>query len=279
MFSMYHYTSPISKLILYFGLIACALILMAPAIFGFIISTQSLTQVYSYPPRFSPGSHLIQNYSEAFVRVKLGRLILNSLLISVIVATVKIVISILAGFAFAYFDFKGKNLIFFLSIATIVLPVPVRLIPTYQLVRLLGWVDTYYALTVPFFASFMGSFLFRQFYLTVPASLSDAAKIDGCSPMKFLFYILLPLSYNNIAALFVVQFIYMWTQYLWPLVATNSDTMRVVQIGIKMLMATEGINKWNLIMAGATVALIPPLVILLTMRKWVVRGVTLQIAK
>ena len=154
------------------------------------------------------------------------------------------------------------------------LPLPVRIISTFQLMDTLNWVNTYYALTIPFFASATGTLLFRQFFLTVPPSLSDAARIDGAGPMRFLTWILLPLSYNNLVALFMVEFVYMWNEYLWPLIVTTSNEMRVAQIGIKMLVATDAQAEWNVIMAGVILVMLPPLIILLLLRNHFMRSVT-----
>src|SRR5690606_34370125 len=174
-------------------------------------------------------------------------------------------------------DFRGKWLFFGLILITHMLPLPVRIVPTFELITRLGWADTYWALTVPFFASATGTLLFRQFFLTVPHALADAARIDGAGPMRFLVSILLPLSRTNLAALFMVEFIYAWNEYLWPLVATSSDRMRVVQIGIKTLLASEAqAAEWNVVMAGAMISIVPPLLVLLLLQGAFVKGFALQ---
>jgi sn-glycerol 3-phosphate transport system permease protein len=211
----------------------------------------------------------------AWTKVNLGRLLANSFVISISVALGKIVLSILAAFAFTYFrDFPGKSLLFIVILITHMLPLPVRIVSTFQLMDTLGWVNTYNALTIPFFASATGTLLFRQFFLTVPASLSDAARIDGAGPMRFLTQILVPLSYNNLMALFMVEFVYMWNEYLWPLIVTTSNEMRVAQIGIKMLVATDAQAEWNVIMAGVILVMLPPLIILLLLQNHFMRSVT-----
>jgi len=162
---------------------------------------------------------------------------------------------------------------FWMIFVTLMLPVPVRIISTYQVVTTLGWVDTYAGLTIPLIASATATFLFRQFYLTIPDELVDAAKIDGSGPLRFLWSILLPNSGANIAALFVVMFIYGWNQYLWPLMVTNSEKMKVVVVGIASLIPTgTQLPEWNLVMAGAIMALLPPVLILLLMQRWFVHG-------
>jgi sn-glycerol 3-phosphate transport system permease protein len=231
--------------------------------------------VFIYPPRLIPGTSLLENVRLAWTKVGLGRLLANSLLISISVALGKIGLSILAAFAFTYFrDFPGKNLLFVVILITHMLPLPVRIVSTFQLMDNLGWVNTYYALTIPFFASATGTLLFRQFFLTVPQSLSDAARIDGAGPMRFLTRILVPLSYNNLMALFMVEFVYMWNEYLWPLIVTTSNEMRVAQIGIKMLVATDAQAEWNVIMAGVILVMLPPLIILLLLQNHFMRSVT-----
>jgi len=163
---------------------------------------------------------------------------------------------------------------------TQMLPLPVRIIPTYQLMASFNWINSYYALMVPFFASTTGLLLFRQFYMTVPADLPDAARVDGAGPMRYFWQILIPISKTNIAALFVIEFIFMWSQYLWPLIVTTTSEMRVIQIGIKMLLASEQIApEWNIIMAATVIAMLPPLIVLLVLRKSFVEGIAMQTAK
>ena len=256
-------------------LLVCVSITCFPVLYALLISTFDFQQVFIYPPRLIPGISLLENVGLAWSKVSLGRLLANSFVISISVALGKTLLSILAAFAFTYFrDFPGKNLLFVVILITHMLPLPVRIISTFQLMDTLNWVNTYYALTIPFFASATGTLLFRQFFLTVPASLSDAARIDGAGPMRFLTRILLPLSYNNLVALFMVEFVYMWNEYLWPLIVTTSNEMRVAQIGIKMLVATDAQAEWNVIMAGVILVMLPPLVILLLTQNHFMRSVT-----
>jgi sn-glycerol 3-phosphate transport system permease protein len=246
-----------------------------PVLYALLVSTFDFQQVFIYPPRLIPGTSFLQNLVLAWNKVNLGRLLANSLVISVGVAFGKIALAVLAAFAFTYFrDFPGKTFCFVVILITHMLPLPVRIVSTYQLMDSLGWVNTYYALTIPFFASATGTLLFRQFFLTVPTSLSDAARMDGAGPMRFLTQILLPLSYNNLVALFMVEFVYMWNEYLWPLIVTTSNEMRVAQIGIKMLVATDAQAEWNVIMAGVILVMLPPLIILLLFQKQFMRSVT-----
>lgn len=262
--------------LIYLGLAGAALVIAFPVLFAAVVSTQSLQEVFEYPPKLTPGRSLAANYAHAWEKAGLGRLLLNSAFIAVAVSVGKIVLSVAAAFAFTYFGpFPGRTLCFLLILITHMLPLPVRIVPTYQLMQTLDWVDTYRALTVPFFASATGTLLFRQFFLTVPTSLSDAARIDGAGPVRFLLTILLPLSGNNLAALFMVEFVYMWNDYLWPLIVTTSQDMRVVQIGIKLLVATDAQAEWNVIMAGVVLAMLPPLGVVMALQRQFVRSVTL----
>ncbi len=266
------------KLLTHFLLIISILVIASPVIYALIVSTQSFQDVFAYPPKLLPGKHIAENYIAAWQQVNMGRLLLNSFIVSTAVAFGKIILSLLAAFAFTYFGrFRGQGFCFVLVLITHMLPLPVRIVPTFELMQDFNWVDSYYALTIPFFASATGTLLFRQFFLTVPDSLADAARIDGAGPMQFLSRILMPLARTNITALFLIEFIYMWNQYLWPLVVTNSKEMRVVQIGIKMLLASEAqAAEWNVIMAGTILALLPPLVLLIMLQKSFVKGFALQ---
>lgn len=255
-------------------LLVCVFITCFPVLYALLVSTFDFQQVFVYPPRLIPGTSFLKNLLLAWNKVHLGRLLANSLVISVSVALGKIALAVLAAFAFTYFrDFPGKNLLFVIILITHMLPLPVRIVSTFQLMDSLGWVNTYYALTIPFFASATGTLLFRQFFLTVPTSLSDAARIDGAGPMRFLTRILVPLSYNNLVALFMVEFVYMWNEYLWPLIVTTSNDMRVAQIGLKMLVATDAQAEWNVIMAGVVLVMLPPVIILLLFQKHFMRSV------
>ncbi len=265
---------------LHLVLAASVLLVAFPVLYGAVVSTQTFQDLFSYPPKITPGDAAPDNYLAAWQKAGMGRLLLNSTLMSVVTALGKIVLSLMAAFALTYFrDFPGKTALFVLILITHMLPLPVRIVPTYQLMQALGWVNTYYALTIPFFASATGTLLFRQFFLTVPASLSEAARIDGAGPLRFLLTILVPLSLNNIAALFMVEFVYMWNQYLWPLIVTTSHQMRVVQIGIKVLVATDAQAEWNIIMAGVMIAMLPPLLVVLALQRTFVRSLSLGAEK
>jgi sn-glycerol 3-phosphate transport system permease protein len=244
-----------------------------PLYYAVAISTQSVEEVTSGPPSILPSASGWDNYAEVWRRIRMGRLLLNSLSLAVTISVGKIAISMLSAFAIVYFAFRGRQLVFWMIFVTLMLPVPVRIISTYQVVSDLGWINSYAGLTIPLMASATATFLFRQFYLTIPPDLSDAAQIDGAGPLRFLWSILLPNSWPNIAALFVVLFIYGWNQYLWPLMITSTEDMRVVVTGIAAFVPTgTQLPEWNLVMAAAVMALGPPVLVVLLMQRWFVQG-------
>ncbi|HUM14145.1 MAG TPA: sn-glycerol-3-phosphate ABC transporter permease UgpE [Candidatus Nitrosotalea sp.] len=255
-------------------LIACIAVVAFPLYFAFVVSTQDLQQVVQRPPRLLPSSHMLDNYAQAWRKANMGGMLFNSAVMAVTVAVGKIVISMLSAFAIVYFNFRGRMVCFWMIFVTLMLPVPVRLMSTYEVTGTLGWLNTYQGLTVPLMASATATFLFRQFYLTIPNEMAEAAQLDGAGPLRFLWRFLLPLSWANIAALFVVLFIFGWNQYLWPLMITNTEAMRTVVIGLEQLIPRSGteLPTWNLIMAGAMMALLPPVAIIIFMQRWFVKG-------
>ncbi|MBC7093462.1 ABC transporter permease subunit [Candidatus Bipolaricaulota bacterium] len=251
-----------------------------PLYFTFVMGTLTHQEAYAFPPKLVPGNQFFANVTEAWHRVNLGRLMANSALVAVAVAVGKIVLSVLAAFAFTHFHFRGRILLFPLSMITQMLPLPVRIVPAYGLMASFGWLNTYYALIIPYLASTTGLLLFRQFFLTVPDELSDAARVDGAGPLRYLWNVLIPLSKTNIAALFVIEFVYMWNEYLWPLIVTTAPQMRVAQIGLKMMITSERTAaEWNIIMAGTILIMLPPLVVLIVMRRQFAQGIAMQSTK
>jgi sn-glycerol 3-phosphate transport system permease protein len=255
-------------------LVAAVAVLAFPLYYAFVISTQSLGEVSSLPPKLYPSTSLLDNYAQAWERARMGRMLVNSAVMAVAIAIGKIAISLLSAFAIVYFKFRGKQVVFWMIFMTLMLPVPVRIVSTYNVITIMGWVDTYWGLTVPLMASATGTFLFRQFYQTIPDSLAEAAQLDGAGPLRFLWSILLPLSKANIAALFVILFVYGWNEYLWPLMVTNTPDMRTAVIGIEALVPRSGsqLPEWNIIMAAAVMVLLPPVVVIVVMQRWFVKG-------
>jgi len=261
-------------------LIAGVLLVAFPIYVTFVASTLTLDQIMTVPMPLVPGDQLFANYSQVLKagttggsQASVAQMLLNSTIMALAIALGKIAISIIASFAIVYFRFPLRNFFFWMIFVTLMLPVEVRIIPTFKVVSDLGMLNSYVGLTLPLIASATATFLFRQFFLTVPEELAEAARIDGAGPMRFFLDVLLPLSKTSIAALFVIQFIYGWNQYLWPLLVTGDESMYTVVIGIKrMITGGDAANEWHLIMATAMLALLPPATVVVLMQKWFVRG-------
>jgi sn-glycerol 3-phosphate transport system permease protein len=271
---------PVGTIASHLILIAGVAIVALPLYVGFVASTLSFDQVTAVPMQMTPGTHLLENYgnvllhgSTAGSKAPVGQMMWNSLVMALAIAIGKIAISMLSAFAIVYFRFPLRKTCFWLIFITLMLPVEVRILPTYKVVAELGMVDTYAGLTLPLIASATATFLFRQFFLTVPEELAEAARIDGAGPMRFFVDILLPLSRTSIAAPFVIMFIYGWNQYLWPLLVTTREDMYTVVIGIKRMVAGgDALIEWQYVMATAMLALLPPAVVVLLMQRWFVKG-------
>ena len=253
-----------------------------PLYLTFVASTQTAEQISrSIPMSMLPGDNFLASYKLALLggetamggKVPAVWPMLQTSLISALVISIgKIAISMLSAFALVYFRFPFRNLFFWMIFITLMLPVEVRISPTYEVVSNLGMLNTYAGLTVPLIASATATFLLRQFFLTVPDELVEAARMDGAGPMRFFKDILLPLSATNIAALFVIQFIYGWNQYLWPLLVTTNEDMYPIVMGIKRMLAGEAYTEWNIVMATAILAMLPPALVVILMQKWFVKG-------
>ena len=262
-------------------LILGVVVIAFPLYVAIVASTHTAAEIFQSPMPMLPGPHLVQNYREALLgtgnamgsNAPVARMMFVSLVMALTIAIGKIVISLLSAFAVVYFRFPFRMLCFWAIFVTLMLPVEVRVGPTYHVVASLGLINTFAGMTIPLIASATATFLFRQFFLTVPEELVEAARMDGAGPMRFFWDILVPLSSTSIAALFVIQFIYGWTQYLWPLIATTSDNMYPIVIGIRYMMAGgESLTPWNLVMATAMLAMIPPALVVILMQKWFVKG-------
>jgi sn-glycerol 3-phosphate transport system permease protein len=272
---------PTLGLLAHFILIVGVLVVALPVYIAFVASTHTAAAVVQRPMPMLPGSHLIDNYSQALQgggsgagsTASVGRMMFVSLVTALVITFGKIAISLLSAFAIVYFRFRFRMFFFWAIFITLMLPVEVRIGPTYQVVADLGLLNSFAGLTVPLIASATATFLFRQFFLTVPEELVEAARIDGAGPMRFFIDILVPLSATSIAALFVIQFIYGWNQYLWPLLVTTNENMYPVVIGIKRMIAGgDSQNEWNLVMATAILAMLPPAIVVMLMQKWFVKG-------
>jgi sn-glycerol 3-phosphate transport system permease protein len=261
-------------------LIAGILVISFPLYVTFVASTRTLDDILSVPMPLLPGDQLWENYSQVLtagttkgVTAPVGRMMFNSLVMALAIAFGKIAISIIASFAIVFFRFPLRNFFFWMIFVTLMLPVEVRIIPTFKVVSDLGMINSYVGLTLPLIASATATFLFRQFFLTVPDELAEAARIDGAGPMRFFWDVLVPLSKTSMAALFVIQFIYGWNQYLWPLLITTDESMYTSVIGIQRMIVTgDALTEWNLVMATAMLALLPPALVVLAMQRWFVKG-------
>ena len=257
------------------------LIVAFPIYITFVASTHTTEAVVQVPMPLLPGGHLLDNYAAALAgertgtgsHASVGRMMVVSFVTAMVIALGKIAISLLSAFAIVYFRFPARMFFFWAIFVTLMLPVEVRIGPTYQVVADLGMLNSYAGLTIPLIASATATFLFRQFFLTVPDELVEAARVDGAGPLRFFKDILVPLSRTSIAALFVIQFIYGWNQYLWPLLVTTEESMYPVVIGIKqMISGGDAQTEWNIVMATAMLAMLPPALVVMLMQKWFVKG-------
>ena len=248
--------------VLILGVLAVAF----PLYVTFIASTLTLEQIMQVPMQLTPGDQFVENYSQVLTagstkgsKAAASSMLFNSLVMALVIPLGKMAISVISAFAIVYFRFPLRMFFFWMIFVTLMLPVEVRIIPTFKVIADLGLLNTYAGLTVPLIASATATFLFRQFFMTIPDELAEAARVDGASPMRFFWDVLLPLSKTTMAALFVIQFIYGWNQYLWPLLITTDESMYTTVIGIKrMIVGGDAANEWNLIMATAILAMLPP---------------------
>ncbi len=274
---------PVATVLSHLVLVLGVLIVAFPVYLTFVASTQTAEQiVQNVPMSLLPGDNFVESYRLALFGgqttnggriAPVAPMMINSLVSALVIALGKIVISLLSAFAVVYFRFPGRTFIFWMIFVTLMLPVEVRIVPTYKVISDLGMLDTYAGLTVPLIASATATFLFRQFFLTVPDELVEAARIDGAGPLRFFKDVLVPLSRTSIAAIFVIQFIYGWNQYLWPLLVTTREEMYPVVMGIRrMISGGDAATEWNAVMATAILAMIPPALVVILMQKWFVKG-------
>jgi sn-glycerol 3-phosphate transport system permease protein len=261
------------------ALVLGVMIIAFPIYVGFVASTHTLETLLQPPVPLVPGGAFVENYLAALgtgakaVGAPVWRMMLNSLVMALGITFGKIAISMLAAFAIVYFRFRFRMFFFWMIFITLMLPVEVRIFPTYKVVSDLGMLDNYAGLTIPLIASATATFLFRQFYMTVPDELAEAARIDGAGAMRFFKDILIPLSRTNMAALFVILFIYGWNQYLWPLLITTDESMYTILIGInRMLSVGDAQAEWQIIMATTMLAMLPPVAVVVLMQRLFVKG-------
>ncbi len=284
-------------------IIGCTII-MFPIVFALIKATQTRAAVMT--PNLIPGAELMNNLRAVWVEASLWKFMRNSFVVAIAVTIGKTILSLFAGMALVYFRFPFKRFIFGFILLTLMMPTEVLLVPLFDLVSQqppaswtafwawfhdprhvllepspfgLGWANTYWAIIVPFLASATGTFLFRQHFMAIPQSLADAARIDGATPLQFLTRILVPMSVNTIGALAVIQFVYVWDQYLWPKVIIRREDFQVVQVGLNLIIGTGEGTQWGYVMAGALLTLIPPLLVFILLQEQFMRGFALSESK
>lgn len=260
-------------------LIIGVLVVLFPLYVAFVAATLDDKQVFQVPMTLVPGGYLWENIRNIWqggvgnLKVPFSLLLLNSVIMALAITCGKIAVSVLSAYAIVYFRFPLRSLFFWLIFLTLMLPVEVRIFPTVEVISNLNLLDSYTGLTLPLMASATATFLLRQFFMTLPDELLEAARIDGAGPMRFFWDIVLPLSKTNLAALFVITFIYGWNQYLWPILITSDASMGTAVAGIKSMISTSGApTQWNQVMAAMILTLLPPLAVVLLMQRWFVRG-------
>jgi len=263
----------ITHALIYVLLIGVALIVLFPLWSAFTISMLDDAEVASYPPRLAPSHLHLTNFKRALEQAPLLRYLFNSIVQSTIVMVGQLVTASLAAFAFAFIDFKGRNILFLVFLSTMMIPWEATIIPNYLTIQALGWTDTFQGLSAPFLATAFGTFLLRQFFLTIPKELHDAAVIDGSSNLRFLIKIVLPLARPALGTLAVYSFLQTYNQYLWPLLITNNQNMRTVQIGIALLQDEERFM-FNIVMAGVVLILLPTFTLFIVGNRQLIRGLT-----
>jgi ABC-type glycerol-3-phosphate transport system permease component len=263
----------LSSIAFYVILTLVAVVVIFPLWSAFTISMLTDQEVAQYPPRLWPSGLGLENFKHALEQAPLARYLLNSVIQSTIVMLGQLITASLAAYAFAFIDFKGRNIVFFVFLATLMIPWEATIIPNYLLIQQIGWTDTFMGLSAPFVATAFGTFLLRQFFMTLPKELKDAATIDGCGSFRFMINIVVPLARPALGTLAVYSFLQTYNQYLWPLLITNSKDMRTVQIGIALLQDEERFM-FNIVMAGVVLILIPTFTLFIVGNRQLIRGLT-----
>ncbi|WP_233803581.1 sn-glycerol-3-phosphate ABC transporter permease UgpE [Paraburkholderia sp. HP33-1] len=260
-------------------LIVGVALVVFPVYVAFCAATMSEHEVFTVPLSLVPSTHLFENIATIWTHgtgnaaAPFNRMLFNSLVMALVIAIGKIAVSMISAYAIVYFRFPFRTFAFWLIFVTLMLPVEVRIFPTVQVVSSMHLSNTYTGLTLPLIASATATFLFRQFFKTLPDELMEAARIDGAGAVRFFWDVVLPLSRTTMAALFVITFIYGWNQYLWPILITSQQSLTTAVIGIKGMIASgDTATEWHLVMTATLLAMLPPLVVVLTMQRWFVRG-------
>ncbi len=264
-----------NEILTHIALIVVCFLVLVPVLFAVSKSIQTRAQVFHYPPILGPGTALLDNYRTAWYSFELGMFMKNSFIVALAVTFAKTILSLLAGLALVYFDYPLQDGVFYFILFTLMMPTEILIVALFNLVSDLGWSNSYLALIVPFMASATGVFLFRQHFASIPGELADAARVDGAGPLRFLWSILVPMSWNAIGALALIQFIYVWNQYLWPLVIIRENERQVIQVGLRGMTAVQDTTNWGVVMAGAVLAMLPPLIVFIFLHQQLMRGFAL----
>ncbi|MFK5998074.1 MAG: sn-glycerol-3-phosphate ABC transporter permease UgpE [Rhodobacterales bacterium] len=273
---------PFLKIATHIILILGVIMIALPIWITFVAASHDEVRMLQAPLPLLPGTHFWENLKHTLLGAGLSgdqtpvwRMLLNSLIMALMICIGKIAISLISAFAIVYFKFPFRMGFFWMIFITLMLPVEVRILPTFEVVANLGLLNSYWGLSLPLIASATATFMFRQVFLTIPDEMLESARIDGAGPMRFFWDILVPLSRTNIAALFVIMFIYGWNQYLWPLLITTNTDMTTIVMNIKqMLESAEQSPQWNIIMMTALLAMLPPILVVIAMQKLFVQGLT-----
>ena len=261
----------------HFQLLLLVVAVVFPIVVALAVSTKQSGVVTSVVDLL-PGGYAVENYREVLVDYQFGRFMWNSLAMSVVIVVGKLIISVFAAMAIVYYRVPYKDLVFLFILFTLLLPVPVRFIPLFQLMNDLGWSNTILAITVPYLASATTVFILRQHFLSIPTSIVETAKLDGVGPLKFMLFVLLPMSKGVLVGVSIIMFVYAWNQYLWPLIIIDSEANQVAQVGLQLLQGDVqgGQLSWSLVMAGSTLTLLPPLLLMIVFRKPLLETFSIQ---
>jgi multiple sugar transport system permease protein len=263
-----------SHILLHAALIAGSLVMLLPFVWMISTSLKRPPEIFKYPPVWIPSQIAWDNYAKTVSAMPFGRFYLNSLIVTISVTTLQILVSSLAAFAFARLRFRGREALFLLYLATLMIPFQVTMIPNFILVRWLGWYDTYQALILPTAFSAFSTFLLRQYFMGIPRDLDEAARMDGASSWRVWWQIILPLSGPVLAALAIFVSLNSWNDFLWPLIITNSLEMRTLPVGLSTFQGQFKVE-WNLLMAGSVIAMLPVLIVYIVGQRWFIRGITM----
>lgn len=267
------FLSRVYKGVLQLVLVFCVVVIILPVLWAFSTSIKSLREVYVYPPSLIPNRVMFENFVQAWTGAPFPRYALNSVIVTVTIILGQMVNAALAAYAFSRLTFKGRDLLFTLFLGTMMIPTQVLAVPSFLIFKVFGWINTYMALIVPFLSNAFGIFLVRQSFLTVPTDLTDAAKVDGAGHLRIIWHVLMPVSRPAFLSFALLTFTWRWNDYFWPLIMTNSTSMRTLPVGLVFLRTSEGSVEWNVVMAAAVIVMAPVILLFTVLQKYFVEGV------